>query len=78
MEGVITAKDTITIIQIRILKNSFPHQTLKIKDECFMVPGILRIYKADPFERPLFLIIWPLKAILLKALITEMEEVSKV
>lgn len=43
-----------------------------------MVPGILRIYKADPFERPLFLIIWPLKAILLKALITEMEEVSKV
>lgn len=32
MEGVITAKDTITMIQIKILKNSFPHQTLKTKD----------------------------------------------
>lgn len=43
-----------------------------------MVPGTLRIYKADPFERPLFLIIWPLKAFFLKTLITEMEKVSKV
>ena len=32
MEGIITAKDTIAIIQIKILKNSFPHQTLEIKD----------------------------------------------
>ena len=32
MEGVIRAKDTIAMIQIKILKNSFPHQTLKIKD----------------------------------------------
>lgn len=43
-----------------------------------MVLQTLRIHKANPVEKPLFLIIWAYKGILPQTLITGMGEVSKV